>query len=270
MSWSTSRHATPDAAMCRRWSAKAVTSAMLEPGGGLVEQQHLRPQGERTGHAHRLLPPERKLGRPALGHVVAAPSGRWRRPPPPTGGGWGARVAQHLPPVAPAVVADADVVLGRRGRRTAPPTATCAPDPCGRGRGSARPLSDSPSSTTSPVDGREAGDGVDERGLPGAVRPDEPDDLAGADVEAHPVDGAQAAVVHGDARRSAGPPRRSPATAAGRSGRVTGGVDRVRRVGPAASARRRRAWRRAAWARPAMPEGLKITVRISAGPLIST
>src|SRR5262249_3776640 len=39
----------------------------------------------------------------------------------------------------------------------------------------------------------EAGDQVEERRLAGAVRPDQPDDLAGLDVERHVVDGDDAA-----------------------------------------------------------------------------
>ena len=50
------------------------------------------------------------------------------------------------------------------------------------------------------VHGAEAGDAVHERRLAGAVRADEADDLALADLEVDVVDGAQAAELHGDAR----------------------------------------------------------------------
>ena len=61
-----------------------------------------------------------------------------------------------------------------------------------------RRASSTPSRSTPPATSGEAGDGVDDRRLAGAVGADQPGDLAGRDREREVVDRGDAAVAHGD------------------------------------------------------------------------
>ena len=93
-----------------------------------------------------------------------------------------------------------------------------------------RPRRRRPSSSTRPVAADEAGDRVDEGRLAGAVGPDQPDELALADLEVDVVEGVHAAEAHGQPGGRSSDGRREPG---GRRPRAAG---RAASGGPAAGA----------------------------------
>ena len=107
------------------------------------------------------------------------------------------RVAQQLPGVVTDLVADAHVVLDREvveelDRLPGAHQALLGPDV------GTLPIERHPEQPDLPRARREPGDGVDEARLAGPVRSDEAHDLAGADVQAEPIDGPHAPVGHRD------------------------------------------------------------------------
>ena len=147
-----------------------------QPTGDLVEEQQPRPRRERAGRAPAACAGAGRAGRPAGSprpggrsrSRIAAASSRLARP----------RVAGRPAGRRPA-----------RSRRRSSPRTAGAPGRCGRCRGgSARrrraAVTARPSSRTTPRSGaRSPDDDPEQAGLAGAVRPDDPDGIAGPTVE---------------------------------------------------------------------------------------
>ena len=152
----------------------------VEGGQGLVEQQHLRLEGERAGERDALLLAARELVRVARGLVAEVDEVQQLLDPLPD------LVRRPLPDLQP----EADVV-GRRScsgtaRRTGRPSRRCAGS-------AADTVMSVPSSTIVPAVGSlEAGDHPQRRRLAAAGRAEEADELAAL--------GGEVEVLHGDGR----------------------------------------------------------------------
>ena len=228
MSWSMRKIAVPSVEEPPQVGTELLALGRVEAGGRLVEQQQLRRRGQGPGHADELALAVRQVARQAVG---ARRRARARRAP-------GRRAA-------PSVRRSAS---GRRrssrneyhrGRSAATSrlsrtlrSSNSSSDwnvrdsPRWARRSADSSLSSMPSKLDRPArHGGEAGDGVDERRLAGAVRSDQPDELAGLDVEVDAVVGGQAAVADGQLaglqeRQSDRPPRRGIGRSAGSWRRV--------------------------------------------------
>ncbi len=149
----------------------------VEAGRGLVHAHELRLRGEGPGGRHELALALADLGREAVGEVgdVEDIEGEVDRRPGRAGGS--AARSRAGSSTTTAVRRRPRRFSRTSGRRTAPTTATCGRARAGRVDG---PTSSEMSSTVevdAPAGRHESGDAVDERGLPGAVRADEPDEL---------------------------------------------------------------------------------------------
>src|SRR5437588_595597 len=126
-----------------------------------------------------------------------------------------------------------------------------------------------------PAEGGEPENRLERRGLPGAVRTDEPDDAAGLDREAHPVQGARGAVTLGESTRlnycAHRPPLRTPPRSRHPLPWPTArwpavGQRRRRAAIPPATGRAAESWRRSAATRPRGSAGARLSSARSARP----
>ncbi len=128
MSWSTS--STPTSSAGKRTEQRAERNGFggIEPGGGLVEHEHLRLRDERTRDPDELTLTVRQFGWPHVAPAIAARPHRVRRRRPPCS----ARdaVQRHRPEATTNATAPRrrGGSLARSGRRTARHPGTFGPD----------------------------------------------------------------------------------------------------------------------------------------------
>src|SRR5581483_3833516 len=173
----------------------------VEPGRWFVEQQESRPADEGGGQLHLFAPPVRQRAHRVAGDRFEAESGedvlasgpeRLRLAGPPTEGG-GHRARPH------GGLLGHDAVLEDGGTVHEPAVLEGADDPelgpAMGGEAGHIPVAgdDAPGGG-----GDEAGHGVEQRRLAGAVRPDEADDVAVLHGEGDVVDGGQATEADGE------------------------------------------------------------------------
>ena len=197
-------------------TTERLTLHRIETRSGFIEEDHLRPGGECPGDSEQLLLTERERGR--------LPSGVGRQAEKPQrpvhiGRVSGSRRAHHIGQHGPErgrlrghqhVVPDGEI--GEQLHRL-PRAGQAEPGP-GVGR---HPVDWLVVEADRSTCGDETREGVDERGLPGTVRPDEAHDLAGRDLHRHCVEGDEAPVRDRQlvrfeqdlSRRAGGWPRRS-------------------------------------------------------------
>ena len=225
----------------------------VEPGGGLVEEQHRRLRGDGAGDGDEAPASVGQLRRLAVqvGGELELTHGGDR-------GWWQGRragpdeVGHHRgrsPLVAggPEVLEDGQVLEELQALER--PRQAEAHPPVGGQRAHGAPVEEH-------LAGRrphEGGHGVDERRLAGAVRPDEPDDLAGAHLQVDVVEGdgpteanrqaseLEACPARRDGRRPPpAAPRSDPVRAPGGAGAAGGGSRRPSRRGCAPGTRAER------------------------------
>ena len=271
MSWSISRQATPVAATRRRCSANIALSAASNPAAGSSRRRACGPSARaRARPTSFCWPSESSFGRRRSDRSETeqfegvADGGLARL----------LRAHQIVDEPAPALGADAHVVEHRqiveqldRLPRPHEPGA----DAPGR-----RTVLDALAGQRHPARRRrEPGDRIDQARLAGAVRSDQPDDLARRAPPASPRRRPAARRSRRSPRRAAGrsaPSSRNDGRRGGSTPPTAGTSPRVHVVDGSTvlacrpDGRSRRSTDRV---RPAMPDGLTITVMISNGPLIS-
>ena len=201
---------------------------LVEPGGGLVQHHHRRPGRHRSGDADEPAPAVRAAPRASRRGAARARTraprrrrsdGRSWRPGQKRSVTHDSREARWS---LPARMFSSTLMSSNSSsdwnERRSPSRARCV--------AFNRSMRRSSSEIDPPADRHEAGHRVDERRLPRAVRPDQADDLARADLHRHVVDRDHRAEADGQARRSTAsrrrPARPRPAAAArARSRRAT-------------------------------------------------
>ena len=185
--------------------AELADLVMVEAAGRLVEEEELRLAGERAGELDALLRAERQAGdRPArppleieIGDELACAGARAPSSPRRTQG-------------KPQRVADDSRCGSANGRRSSRSRARSGagnsarfwkvrPMPSSAMRWAGRSRIERPSNRMSPAARRvEARQAIEQRGLAGAVRADEAEDLPRLEIEGHAVERHDAAEAHGD------------------------------------------------------------------------
>ena len=174
---------------------------MVQTAGRFVEQQQRGPAGERAGQLDTLANAERKLGGRLLGHAFQTDERQHG-----AGGlveltlfGTGRRQGEG---VGEGTVAAAGMgahfhVVEHRHRREQRGSLERAPD-TQRGDVASRALAQRSSVKTNVAATRsiEFAETIEQRGLAGAVRPDQADDASGRYLEGHSVEGDDAAKAH--------------------------------------------------------------------------
>ena len=199
MSCSTSSTVTPEAATFWITASTSCGLDRIAAGGGLVEQQHLRLGRERAGDLEPLQRAIRhRAGWPVGERAEADEREQFL-------GLWRASRGSAAAPTAARTDAAADCARSCRWRPTITFSAAVMrkkicrfwnvrDSPRRASRCGASPVTSSPPKRDAPARGRvDAGNDVEQRGLAGAVRSDDGEDLARLDCERHARDRGHAA-----------------------------------------------------------------------------
>ena len=197
---STRRIATPRSRICSSTAKTVSTTVGDEPERRLVEQEHVGAGDERPGDRELLLLAPRERARLPGGELLD--DGEEAAHP--------GEVVGDAVPCPPAREAEPQVLVDGERRKMWRPSGTSAmPARTIVLRLAAQRAAVQQDLAARPRDG--ADDRVQRRGLAGAVRPDQADDLAGVDLQAEAADGGDGAVADVELPHLERPARAQPA-----------------------------------------------------------